>query len=57
MDNKNQLTLEQEFKLAIYTQKIYRLNNKNLKQHLIGTLKQMMIKDNVIKYFIKNSMP
>lgn len=57
MDNVNKLTLEQEFKLAIYTKKIYKLDNKNTKKHLIATLKQMMIKDNVIKYFIKNSMP
>nr|YP_009295821.1 phycobilisome degradation protein [Schimmelmannia schousboei]AOM64756.1 phycobilisome degradation protein [Schimmelmannia schousboei] len=57
MDNANKLTLEQEFKLAIYKQKIYKLNDINIKKHLIATLKQMMIKDNIIKYFIKNSMP
>lgn len=57
MDSTNRLTLEQEFKLAIYKQKIYKLNDKNIKQHLILCLKQMMIKDNIIKYFIKNSMP
>nr|YP_009296232.1 phycobilisome degradation protein [Sebdenia flabellata]AOM65167.1 phycobilisome degradation protein [Sebdenia flabellata] len=57
MDNTNQLTLEQEFKLAIYKQKINKLDNKNIKKHLIATLKQMMIKDNIIKYFIKNNMP
>ena len=57
MDSANRLTLEQEFKLAIYKQKIYKLNDKNIKKHLILCLKQMMIKDNIIKYFIKNSMP
>lgn len=57
MDSINKLTLEQEFKLAIYKQKIYKLNSKNIKKHLISSLKQMMIKDNIIKYFIKNSMP
>nr|YP_009774122.1 phycobilisome degradation protein [Caulacanthus okamurae]QIZ74739.1 phycobilisome degradation protein [Caulacanthus okamurae] len=57
MNNVNKLTLEQEFKLAIYIQKIHKLNNINVKKHLIATLKQMMIKDNIIKYFIKNSMP
>lgn len=57
MDNSNKLTLEQEFKLTIYRQKIYKLNNYNIKQHLIAALKQMMIKDNIIKYFIKNSIP
>lgn len=56
MENTNQLTLEQEFKLAIYTQKIYRLNRINSKKHLVAILKQMMIKDNIIKHFIKNSI-
>nr|YP_010726612.1 phycobilisome degradation protein [Hypnea edeniana]WCH54695.1 phycobilisome degradation protein [Hypnea edeniana]WDY85087.1 phycobilisome degradation protein [Hypnea edeniana] len=57
MNNINNLTLEQEFKLAIYKQKIYKLNDKNVKKHLIVILQQMMIKDNIIKYFIKNSTP
>lgn len=56
MDKRNKLTLEQQFKLAIYTQKIKKLNDKNIKKHLIITLEQMMIKDNLIKYFIKNSI-
>nr|YP_010903634.1 phycobilisome degradation protein [Hypnea wynnei]WCH56486.1 phycobilisome degradation protein [Hypnea wynnei] len=57
MNNINNLTLEQEFKLAIYKQKIYKLDDKNIKKHLILILQQMMIKDNIIKYFIKNSTP
>nr|YP_010986227.1 phycobilisome degradation protein [Pachymeniopsis lanceolata]WOL37145.1 phycobilisome degradation protein [Pachymeniopsis lanceolata] len=56
MENTNQLTLEQEFKLAIYTKKVYRLNKVNSKKHLIAILKQMMIKDNIIKHFIKNKI-
>nr|WCH58097.1 phycobilisome degradation protein [Cystoclonium purpureum f. stellatum] len=57
MENINRLTLEQEFKLTIYIQKISKLDDINIKKHLIATLKQMMIKDNIIKYFIKNSIP
>nr|YP_009511010.1 phycobilisome degradation protein [Hydropuntia rangiferina]AXI96683.1 phycobilisome degradation protein [Hydropuntia rangiferina]UAD87366.1 phycobilisome degradation protein [Hydropuntia rangiferina] len=56
MDKKNQLTLEQEFQLAIYRQKVYKLNDKKIKKHLLLTLRQMIIKDNMIKYFIKNSL-
>nr|YP_010196527.1 phycobilisome degradation protein [Gracilaria cervicornis]UAD83924.1 phycobilisome degradation protein [Gracilaria cervicornis] len=56
MDTKNLLTLEQEFNLTIYRKKVYRLNDKQIKQHLILTLKQMIIKDNIIKLFIKNSL-
>nr|YP_009509239.1 phycobilisome degradation protein [Gracilaria vermiculophylla]AXI96889.1 phycobilisome degradation protein [Gracilaria vermiculophylla]QXU75102.1 phycobilisome degradation protein [Gracilaria vermiculophylla]WDZ68055.1 phycytochrome bilisome degradation protein [Gracilaria vermiculophylla] len=56
MENKNQLTLEQEFRLALYRQKIHKLNDKQIRTHLILTLKQMIVKDNIIKYFIKNSL-
>nr|YP_008144700.1 phycobilisome degradation protein [Grateloupia taiwanensis]AGO19812.1 phycobilisome degradation protein [Grateloupia taiwanensis] len=56
MDKTNQLTLEQEFKLAIYTKKVSRLNRIDSKKHLIAILKRMMIKDNIIKHFIKNSI-
>lgn len=56
MDQTNLLSLEQELKLAIYEQKVYKLNHKNMKKHLKSVLKQMMIKENIIKYFIKNSI-
>nr|AYR06315.1 phycobilisome degradation protein [Renouxia sp.] len=55
MNMSNELSLEQQFKLAIYKKKLLKLNTRESKNHLIATLKQMMIKDNVIKYFIKNS--
>jgi len=56
MTNANKLTLEQEFKLTIYRQKIKNLKGNYLKQHLINLLKLMMIKDNMVKYFIKNEI-
>lgn len=56
MRNFSKLTLEQEFKLAIYENKIYQLNSENTKKYLVKILKQMMIKDNIIKYYIKNSI-
>jgi len=56
MNNINKLTLEQEFYLAIYKKKIYKLNNNNIKKYIKKILKQMMIKDNMIKYYIKNSI-
>nr|YP_009243898.1 phycobilisome degradation protein [Sporolithon durum]AMK96140.1 phycobilisome degradation protein [Sporolithon durum] len=55
MNKSNELSLEQEFKLTIYQKKLSLLKNKESKKYLIATLKQMMIKDNIIKYFIKNS--
>nr|QCI08213.1 gbilisome degradation protein [Pterothamnion crispum] len=53
MNNINKLTIEQEFKLTVYKQKIKILHENQLKKHLVILLKQMIIKDNLIKYFIK----
>nr|YP_009399884.1 phycobilisome degradation protein [Tolypiocladia glomerulata]ARW69703.1 phycobilisome degradation protein [Tolypiocladia glomerulata] len=52
----NQLNLEQEFKITLYISKIHRLKVNKVKKYLIKTLKKMMIKDNVVKYYIKKSM-
>lgn len=56
MNQSNKLRLEQEFKLAIYKKKIYGIHNTNLKKHIIYLLKLMMIKDNLIKSFIKKKL-
>nr|YP_009541600.1 phycobilisome degradation protein [Synarthrophyton chejuense]AYR05609.1 phycobilisome degradation protein [Synarthrophyton chejuense] len=55
MNGSNELSLEQQFKLAKYKRQLKKLDSKESKRYLIATLKQMMIKDNIIKYFIKNS--
>ena len=54
MDNVNKLTLEQQFKITIYINQISTLNKNNSKKYLRNILKQMMIKDNIIKYCVKN---
>lgn len=55
MNKSDELSLEQEFKLARYRKQLKELNSNQSKKYLIATLKQMMIKDNIIKYFIQNS--
>ena len=55
MNKSDELSLEQEFKLARYKKELQKLNSNESKKYLIATLKQMMIKDNIIKYFIQNS--
>lgn len=55
INRSNELTLEQEFKLANYKKQLIKLNSHESKKYLIASLKQMMIKDNIIKYFIQNS--
>ena len=55
MNRPDKLSLEQEFKLARYRKYLYRLDSNESKKYLTAILKKMMIKDNVIKYFIQNS--
>nr|YP_009396158.1 phycobilisome degradation protein [Melanothamnus harveyi]ARW65459.1 phycobilisome degradation protein [Melanothamnus harveyi] len=52
----NQINLEQEFRVALYTKKIRYFNKIQTKKYLIVILKKMMVKDNTIKFFIKKSM-
>lgn len=55
MNESNNLSLEQKFKLVVYKKKLTKLNDKQSRDYLLATLQQMMIKDNIIKYFLKNS--
>nr|AIA21599.1 phycobilisome degradation protein [Neopyropia fucicola] len=55
MNISNQLSLEQEFELVLYKQKIELLNLEQSRNLLSETLKTMLLKDNIIKYVIKNS--
>nr|YP_010337361.1 phycytochrome bilisome degradation protein [Pulvinaster venetus]UNJ16946.1 phycytochrome bilisome degradation protein [Pulvinaster venetus] len=50
----NELTLEQEFKLAVLKKEVKKLNEFQSRLYLVELLKQMMIKDNIIKYLIKD---
>ena len=55
MNSSNKLSLEQEFQLANYQKQLNKFDKNQSKKYLVATLKQMMIKDNVIKFFIQNS--
>ena len=52
----NQVNLEQEFRIALYSKKINYFNKNQAKRYLIKILKKMIVKDNTIKYLIKKSM-
>nr|YP_009391606.1 phycobilisome degradation protein [Laurenciella marilzae]ARW59750.1 phycobilisome degradation protein [Laurenciella marilzae] len=54
MYNTNKLTLEQEFKLKLYEDQINTFSHSNIKKYLVKILKVMIMKDNVIKYCVKN---
>nr|YP_010336665.1 phycytochrome bilisome degradation protein [Rhodospora sordida]UNJ15071.1 phycytochrome bilisome degradation protein [Rhodospora sordida] len=51
----NNLSLEQEFRLAVkYKKRIKGISDSESRRLLLATLKQMMLQDNMIKFFIKN---
>ena len=55
MDFSNDLSLEQEFKLTIYNDKIGSMSTTQSQEYLIEILKQMMIVDNIIKHMVKKT--
>nr|QUE27965.1 nblA [Tsunamia transpacifica] len=49
------LSLEQEFRLAVkYKKNIKNFNDSQSKELLLAAVKKMMLKDNMIKFFIQN---
>nr|YP_009297330.1 phycobilisome degradation protein [Erythrotrichia carnea]AOM66673.1 phycobilisome degradation protein [Erythrotrichia carnea] len=55
MDFSNELSLEQEFKLTIYNEKISQMDKNTSQDYLIEILKQMMIVDNIIRHMVRNT--
>jgi len=54
MDQINNLSIEQQLKLAIIQRKIADLTLQKSRKYLSLMLKYMLIKDNVIKFLIRN---
>nr|YP_009313259.1 Phycobilisome degradation protein [Dichotomaria marginata]SCW21513.1 Phycobilisome degradation protein [Dichotomaria marginata] len=54
MNETNNLSLEQQFLLKAIEQQIKNLNKKESKQYLYLNLEYMLVKDNIIKFLIKN---
>nr|YP_009313465.1 Phycobilisome degradation protein [Galaxaura rugosa]SCW21719.1 Phycobilisome degradation protein [Galaxaura rugosa] len=54
MNENNNLSLEQQFRLQAVQQQIRNLNKEKSKQYLYLNLQYMLIKDNIIKFLIKN---
>lgn len=55
MNYPNNLSLEQQFKLKIKENQITELRKNESKEYLYLLLRYMFIKDNIIKFMIKNS--
>ena len=49
-----QLSLEQQFKLQILGQQVKQLNQQQAQEYLLEVMRQMMVKDNIVKKLLKN---
>jgi hypothetical protein len=54
MHNPTELSIEQQFKLQVLKDQISKLSHEQAQTHLLEVMRQMMVKDNVIKQLFKN---
>nr|YP_009315102.1 Phycobilisome degradation protein [Titanophycus setchellii]SCW23557.1 Phycobilisome degradation protein [Titanophycus setchellii] len=54
MNQPNNLSLEQQFKLTVIRNQIIELKTHESRSYLNLTLQYMLIKDNIIKFLVKN---
>nr|YP_009313669.1 Phycobilisome degradation protein [Helminthocladia australis]SCW21923.1 Phycobilisome degradation protein [Helminthocladia australis] len=54
MNQPNNLSLEQQFKLTVIRNKLTLLELEESQYYLCLTLEYMLIKDNIIKFLVKN---
>ncbi|MCC5619918.1 NblA/ycf18 family protein [Nostoc sp. CHAB 5715] len=55
MDIPMELNLEQKFNLKLYEEQIKRLNQEESQKLLLELLRQLMVKDNMIKHLLKQA--
>ncbi|MFN6569325.1 phycobilisome degradation protein nblA [Nostoc minutum NIES-26] len=53
MDMPTGLSLEQKFNLKVYEEQVKGLNQQQSQEFLLEVLRQLMIKENVIKHLLK----
>nr|YP_009312850.1 Phycobilisome degradation protein [Helminthora furcellata]SCW21104.1 Phycobilisome degradation protein [Helminthora furcellata]SCW23964.1 Phycobilisome degradation protein [Helminthora furcellata] len=54
MNQPNNLSLEQQFQMTIIRNKLMHLREHESRSYLNLTLKYMLVKDNIIKFLVKN---
>ena len=54
MNQPNNLSLEQQFKLTVIRNQLIALRPHESRSYLNLTLQYMLIKDNIIKFLVKN---
>ncbi len=55
MDQSENLSLEQQFKLQVLSKQVKTLSREEAQDCLIDVLRQMMVKDNLMKKLLKNA--
>ena len=53
MESPISLTVEQQFTLRVLTEQVKSLNKEQAQEYLLEVLRQMMVKDNVVKQLMK----
>lgn len=55
MAESNNLSIEQQFKLVILQNKVLKLNKRESQKYLYLIVQYMLVKDNIIKFIMKNN--
>ena len=55
MNMSGNLTLEQQFKLKVYQDRVKSMSKQEAQECLLEVLRQMMVKDNLVKQLLKNA--
>ncbi|MEH2012463.1 NblA/ycf18 family protein [Nostoc sp. UHCC 0926] len=55
MDFPVELTLEQQFRLQNLKDQVKNLNQQEAQEFLLEVLRQMMVKDNLVKHLLKQA--
>ena len=53
MDFPTDLTLEQKFRLQTLKEQVHTLTQEEAQTYLLEVLRQMMVKDNLVKHLLK----
>lgn len=56
MDIQMALSLEQKFSLKLYEENVKELSHEQSQELLLEVMRQLMVKDNMIKQLIKNNV-
>lgn len=55
MEMTGNLSLEQKFRLKLYQEQVKSLTQEQAQEYLVEVLRQMMVKDNLLKHMLKKA--